>query len=127
VRAACLLLLLTGTGPGLSDALAGKAASDLDWTIGRWEGVRRDAQDGREAPMTLRVEPILGGEGQIQQPEVTPGGGIYRGFAVQVFDRETDRWRRHYTIEGRGRFSNLQGEVEGGRSVWRVTSAERTR
>jgi len=112
-------------GPSL--VIAGPAASDLDWTIGVWQGVRRDGADGSEAPMTMRVDAILGGTGQIRQIEIPHDGGVYRGFAVQVFNEEKGRWVRHYTNEGRGGFSTLEGEVEGDRSTWWVTSPERTR
>jgi len=124
-------LLLAGLLAGLLIlpplAIAGATASDLDWTLGVWEGIRRDGADGSEAPMTMRVEAILGGAGQIRQIEIPHDGGVYRGFAVQVFNEEKGRWVRLYTNEGRGRFSTLEGEVEGDRSTWWVTSVDRPR
>lgn len=124
---ALAVLLLAAATTMLTAASAGKAASDLDWTIGVWEGVRRDGADGTEDPMTMRVEAILSGTGQIRQIEIPHGKGVYRGFAVQVFNEEKGRWLRHYTNQGRGRFSSLEGEVAGDVSTWYVTSPDRTR
>ena len=120
-------LLLAGVIANLAGTIAAETASDLDWTLGRWEGGRRDGADGSEARMTMRVEAILGGTGQIRHIEVTHGGGVYRGFAVQVFNEAKGRWVRHYTSENRGHFSSLEGETKGDRSIWRVTTPDRTR
>lgn len=120
-------LLLAGVIANLPGTIAAETASDLDWTLGRWEGGRRDGADGSEARMTMRVEAILGGTGQIRHIEVTHGGGVYRGFAVQVFNKAKGRWVRHYTSENRGHFSSLEGETEGDRGIWRVTTPDRTR
>lgn len=101
----------------------------FDWTVGEWTGVRRDGADGSEAPMTMRVETILGGGGQVRELEVTHSGGVYRGFSVQAFERETGRWVEQYVNGVHGRFVRIEGEVEAGgaRSVWRVVAPERRR
>ena len=106
-----------------------EAARALDWTLGEWRGVRRDGADGSEGRMSVRVEPILGGAGQIEQLEVEHEGGVYRGFAVQMLDPELGRWVRQYVNSTRGRFVRIEGEVEpdGARSVWRSVAPERTR
>ncbi len=120
-------LLLAGAIANLPGTIAAETASDLDWTLGLWEGGRRDGADGSEARMTMRVEAILGGAGQIRHIEIPHGGDVYRGFAVQVFNEAKGRWVRHYTSENRGRFSSLEGEAEGDSSIWRMTTPDRTR
>jgi hypothetical protein len=101
------------------------------WTVGAWEGVRIDGQDQSRAPMTAQVVPVLGGVGTIEELAVQHEGGVYRGFSVQVFDAQDGRWVRQYVNSARGRFVQLEGEIEGAaagaRSVWRVTSPGRTR
>jgi len=106
-----------------------RTAGVLDWTLGEWQGVRRDGADGSEGRMTVRVEPILGGAGLIEQLEVTHDDGVYRGFAVQVFDPELGRWVRQYVNATRGHFVRIEGEVEdgGARSTWRSVAPERPR
>ncbi|MEM7051642.1 MAG: hypothetical protein AAF604_18380 [Acidobacteriota bacterium] len=100
----------------------------FDWTLGTWEGVRRDAADGSEEAMTLRVEPILGGAGQQRHLEVRLDDRVYRGYSVQLFDHRLGKWVRQYANQVRGRFTRLEGEIEAdGRSVWRGAARERTR
>jgi hypothetical protein len=105
-----------GEGPG----------GDLDWTIGAWQGLRREGGGGTGAPLTLRVAPILGGAGLTEHLEVTHEGGVYRGFAVTVYSAEDRAWVRQYVNATRGRFVRLEGEVEGDRSTWRATTPGRT-
>jgi hypothetical protein len=105
------------------------APGPFDWTIGEWHGVRRDG-DGleSEAPLFVRVEPILAGAGQIEHITVTlEDGASYRGFSVQMPDRALGRWTRQYVNSTSGRFVPQEGEVEGERSVWRGVSPVRTR
>ena len=99
----------------------------LDWTVGAWEGVRRDAADGDEAPMVMRVAEIMDGAGQTREMEIVHDGGVYRGFCVQVYDPSLGCWVRQYVNDVRRRYARLEGTVEGERSVWRGASAERTR
>jgi hypothetical protein len=99
----------------------------FDWMLGTWEGVRRGGGDGDAAPMTMRVESILGGAGVVQHLEVRHGGGVYRGFAVQVLDQELGRPVRQYVNDTTGRFVRLEGEGDGERSTWRSVAPERTR
>lgn len=98
----------------------------LDWTVGTWEGVRRDA-GGDEAPMRMRVAPILGGAGQTREMEIDHDGGVYRGFCVQVYDPALGAWVRQYVNDVRRTYARLEGQVEGERSVWRGASPARTR
>ena len=115
----------TDGGTVLTDVASGDdVAGALDWTIGRWHGVRRDGADGTEAPMTLRAEPILDGAGVVFHLEVRHGEPPYRGFSVQVPAADGERWLRRYTSAGRGAFAALEGRVDGARSVWTSTSTE---
>ena len=99
----------------------------LDWTVGAWKGVRRDAADGHESPMVMRVAEILGGSGQTREMEIVHDGGVYRGFCVQIYDPSLGGWVRQYVNDVRRRYARLEGTVEGARSVWRGASAQRTR
>ncbi len=107
--------------------IRGGPGTPFDWTLGEWTGLRRDGADGSEEPMTMRVEPILEGTGQILHMEIVHSGGIYRGFSVQVLDPGLGRWVRQYVNATRGTFSRLEGEAEGNRSVWRGAGEGRMR
>lgn len=124
---ALITVLMLGV-PALSVAQKASPATAFDWTCGTWQGVRIDVASGRREPMTMRVEPILGGAGQIRHIVVKPGEDAYYGFAVQVLDAKRSLWVRQYTNAGRGYFSLLEGEVKDERtSVWRGASPGRTR
>lgn len=105
------------------------AQAAFDWTVGAWTGARQDAAHGSEAPMTMRVEAILGGAGLVRELEVRHAGGVYRGFSVQAFERAAGRWVEQYLNDVHGRFVRLEGELEdgGARSVWRSVAPERRR
>ena len=99
----------------------------LDWQTGTWTGVRRDAGDGSEARMVMRVASILGGAGQSREIEIVHDGGTYRGFAVQVFDPDESVWRRRYVNDVRRTFASLEGTTDEGGSTWRSTTPGRSR
>lgn len=132
-------LLLATLAPALCGASeADPAPGPFDWTLGEWQGTRTDGSEddgGGGEPMTMRVEPILGGAGQARHLEVRHDGGTYRGFAVQLFDPELGRWVRYYANDVRGRFARLEGEIDGepdreaggGRSLWRSATPGRAR
>jgi hypothetical protein len=131
VAGAGLLTLAASGGerPAAETAPAPPTERAFDWTLGTWEGVRRDGADGSQAPMTMRVEAILGGAGQIRELEVRHSGGVYRGLSVVAFEREAGRWVEQYVNDVHGRFVRLEGEPEDGsaRSVWRSVAPERRR
>ena len=108
-------------------APADPAGTELDWMLGDWSGVRTDGAEGDAAPMTMRVEPVLAGAGQCFHVAIEHGGGVYRGFAVQAYDRERACWVRQYVNDTRGTFAGLEGEAGERRCVWRGASPERTR
>jgi len=102
----------------------------LEWQLGEWQGTRRDPHHeggGSESAMKMRVETILDGAGQTRAMEIVHDGGVYRGFAVQVYDPETKLWRREYVNDVRRTFASLEGQVEGERSVWRSVTVGRSR
>lgn len=100
--------------------------SQFEWMLGNWEGVRRSSQDGKEAPMKVRVERILGGVGLVQQIEVkVDETNTYRGHAVQAFDAELNRHVRQYVNASRGRFVRLEADVMADRVVWQSSSPKR--
>ena len=106
----------------------------FDWTVGTWEGVRRDAADGTEAKMTMRVEPLIGGGGQLHTLEIVGGDGLsYRGTAVQCVDPNSGRWVWQYTSSPLRPFARYLGpearadEIPAHRSEWYSISPQRTR
>ena len=101
----------------------------LEWELGEWEGTRRSVASGEEDPLTMRVEAILDGAGQTREIEIVHSGGVYRGFAVQVYDSDQDLWRREYVNDVRRTFASLEGRVddENGRSVWHSVTPGRSR
>jgi hypothetical protein len=117
------LLLAAPTLPVAGDV----AGTPFDWTLGAWEGTRRDGADGSEEPMTMRVEAILGGAGLTHHLEIVHSGGTYRGFSVQVHDPKLGRWVRQYINATNASFVRLEGEVDGDGSIWRSTGAGRKR
>ena len=127
IRIAIALAALLVHPPSSFQASASGREHALDWQVGEWEGTRRDAGDGSEDRMVMRVETILGGAGHTREMEITHAGGVYRGFAVQVFDPEEKLWRRSYVNDVRRTFASLEGTAEGDRSIWRSTSPGRTR
>lgn len=99
----------------------------FEWSLGLWQGVRRDVASGTEAEMVMRVEPLLGGFGQIRTLEIQGGSGVYRGTAVQQLDRDSGQWFWQYTNSVDRPVARYRGEVNGARSVWSSISLERTR
>ena len=122
-------LLLLGACQGTESAASVDARPDraLDWSLGTWRGVRRDGRDGSTASMIMRVEPVLDGGGQVRHIEIRHDHGVYRGFAVQVYDPDRARWVRRYVNAVRWRFAELEGDVSSDRGIWRSTSPGRTR
>ena len=123
---AALLMLIPLTSQD-SDVPDDIRKHGLEWQVGEWEGTRRGAASGSEDAMVMRVESILGGAGQTREMEIVHDGGVYRGFAVQVFDPEEKLWRRQYVNDVRRTFASLEGRTESERSVWRSVSPGRTR
>ena len=124
---AIALAALVAQPPSSIQAPASGPQHALDWQVGEWEGTRRDAGDGSESRMVMRVETILGGAGQTREMEIVHDGGVYRGFCVQVFDPEREVWVRRYVNDVRRSYASLEGVSEDDRSLWRSTSPGRAR
>ena len=114
-----ILASCQGSSPGIEHY--------FDWTLGTWEGVRRDVADGTEAAMIMRVEPLAGGGGQIRAVEVRGGGSVYHGTSVQRFDAASGTWLWQYTNSATRVFALYRGRIEADRSVWRSISPGRQR
>jgi len=120
-RLALLLLLLSACrGPSPSPPT-------LDWLLGDWQGVRRDASDGTEAPMTVHVESLSEGRGQVERIQVSGAGTPYVGFAVRVPSDTSGRWLMLYTNMKRETFARLEGRIETDRVTWDSVTPGRTR
>ena len=123
-----LLTACRSAGPAAAESSpAALGEGGLDWTLGAWIGVRRDAASGRENVLRMTVEPILGGAGQLRELEIPHGSGVYRGFCVQVHDPDSGLWNRRYVNDVRRTYAELEGRVEGDRSEWRSTTPGRSR
>jgi hypothetical protein len=99
----------------------------LDWLLGEWHGVRRDGSDGSEAPMTVHVESLSGGPGQIERLQVLTDGAPYVGFSVRLPLGPDGPWLMRYANSTRETFARLEGEVDTGKVTWRSVTPGRTR
>src|SRR5262249_11642379 len=46
------------------------SSEPLDWAIGKWRGVRREEATGKSDPLTVFVESLPGGAGQMERLQV---------------------------------------------------------
>lgn len=93
VRTASLVGLLVSLASTSCQGAPPTATDDpFEWTVGLWEGVRRDVANGMEANMIMRVEPLLGGLGQLRTLEIEGATSVYRGTAVQQLDQDSGQW-----------------------------------
>ncbi len=86
-----LLTSLTFSMPSCAISPAGAThGTDFDWSLGVWKGVRRDVAGGEESPMTMRIEKLRTGSGQIRLLEIRSARGApYRGVSVLTRDSAT--------------------------------------
>ncbi len=117
----CGLLVGCGAGPAV------RGNGPFDWQVGEWVGERRSGGGGSVALLRVVVRSVLDGAVQTRELEARPEGGVYRGFAVQSFDREREVWTRRYVNAVRGSFAELDGELTAAGSVWRSVTRGRTR
>jgi len=97
-------------------AMAGETEpppAPLDWAVGSWHGVRTDASDGDQAPMSLLIERL----------EVASGGDPYVGFTVRTPDPRTGRWVMLYANDVRSKVARLEATFDGDRVVWNSRTA----
>jgi hypothetical protein len=99
----------------------------LDWCLGKWTGTRRDAATGQAVKLDLRVEPILGGVGQIEHLETGQDQASYLGFTVRMPTEKPAKWSMTYWNSKRMDPAHLTGDVEASRSTWRSSAADQTR
>jgi hypothetical protein len=109
------------------EQLALQKPSPLDWTLGDWVGTRRDAASDEKVKLQLRVEPILGGAGEIEHLEAQHKDGLYRGFTVLTPSEKAGKWVMLYWNSKRTGFAQLNGEVDEARSTWISASPEQPR
>jgi len=123
-RTLCLVLMVLSFLLLGIEGDASQPDGPLDWTLGSWHGVRRDAQDGTEAPMRVLVERTPDGLGQIERLEVQTDADPYVGFAVCTRDPVAGRWMRIYANDVHPKFARLAAQsVVGERVIWQsVTS-----
>lgn len=145
---ALLLASCAATATGTTTATTASATATttgdptaFDWTLGVWHGTRRDPAGTEPAPLTMRVEPLLIGTGQIRIVGVRPRDGPpYSGTAVQQFDPATGIWLRQYGNSAARPPARYRAEradpadpadrpdrANGHRSVWRSITPGRSR
>jgi len=95
---------------------------ELNWAIGTWHGARRAADDGKDVPMTVRVETVAGGQIERLQVEHTPKP--YVGFTVRSRDPASGQWTMIYANSTRQNIGRLEGKLEQKRSTWESKSAD---
>ena len=96
----------------------------LDWTVGGWHGARLGA-DGSTAQMTVRVEPLAQGPGQIEclRVDAADGAPPYVGVTVRSFDAGTRQWVMTYANAPDHAFARLRGEGTGELMVFDSTTS----
>jgi hypothetical protein len=99
----------------------------LAWSLGKWVGTRRDAATDQSVKLQLRVEPVLGGVGQIEHLEAGHEPGPYLGFTVRMPADKPGKWSMTYWNAKRTDPAQLTGEVEATRSVWRSAVQDQPR
>jgi len=95
---------------------------EFNWAIGTWHGTRVAADDGKEVPMTVRVENVS--SAQIERLQVELMGRPYLGFTVRSRDPASGRWTMIYTNSTRQTIGRLAGTLEPKRSTWESMNAD---
>ncbi|MGA9335187.1 MAG: hypothetical protein WBV39_12985, partial [Rudaea sp.] len=103
------------------------ASHDFDFLHGHWHVANRrlkrrlvGCDDWETFEAVGECRPILGGVGNIDSFDTAWGGG-YRGMALRLFDRRTQRWSIYWASDRdgvleppvTGRFDNGAGHFEG--------------
>lgn len=127
-RALVLGLLLSAAcrAPGAPSPPPSEVSGPFVWTAGEWRGTRTDAERGEAAPIVVRVRPVLGGAGRIEELEVVHSRGVYRGVQLLLHEAEAERWVNHYANVD-GRLVPLEGRAQGESFVWQSVAPARTR
>jgi hypothetical protein len=107
-----------------ADPITGEPAAAFDWSVGSWHGARLGA-DGSTAAMTVRVEPLAHGTGQLEclRVDAADGAPPYVGFTVRSFDAGTQRWVMTYANAPDHAFARLRGEGTGALIVFDSTTS----
>lgn len=104
------------------DTTARDGQRDFDFNIGRWRTELRvlaapltGSTRWLEFEGTSVVRPLLGGDANIVELDVTgPSGGI-EGVLLRLYDREARQWTMHFANRRTGRLTApLIGEFRGG-------------
>lgn len=115
-------LLALAAGPGCQTA--GAVGDPLEWTLGTWRGTRVAADGSAAEPMTLRVERLASGAGQVECLRVEGASGPYVGFAIRSRDPDTGRWTMVYANSAQHRFARLEADLSAAAGTWTSVTAE---
>ncbi len=106
---------------------AGASPASLDWLLGDWTGTRRDTKDASEAQMSVHVQALADGPGQIERVQVEGGGQAYVGVAVRAPTGTAGQWEMSYVNASRETIARLEGQVGADKATWRSVTPGRTR
>lgn len=102
------------------------APDSFSWTVGHWHGARSSGEDGRAAPMTVLVEPLGDGSGQVECLRVEASGGPYVGFTIRRRD-DAGAWRMVYVNSTEHAFARLDASTYESKTTWSSVSGARLR
>lgn len=105
----------------------GSETTPLDWTLGDWNGHRKDGISGAEYPITIRVHSVLGGAGITEEMEVVHGTDTYRAFSITAFEKSRSCWVMHYLNKPTGESIPMEGVIEGTSITWKSVNPMRIR
>ena len=100
-------------------------AESFDWAVGDWAGERISDDGATRNPMSIKVEPLPGGTGQIERMQVELQPRPYFSVSVRDRDQKSGRWIMVYTNASRPRISRLEGTAEGAGKVSFLSMTDR--
>jgi hypothetical protein len=101
------------------------SATEFDWMVGTWRGVRRPADGSPDAPLVLRVESLRDDGAQVECLRVDRSRGPYLGFSIRTIDRSSGRWTMLYANSPERPFARLlQSEGDASYTSWTSTTAD---
>lgn len=128
IGAGIVIAMLAGTPPPAtaqtpSDTSTRDGQRDFDFNIGRWRTRLRvldtpltNSNRWLEFEGTSVVRPLLGGDANVVELDVTGPSGRIEGVLLRLYDREARQWKMHYASRRNGRLTApLVGEFRGDR------------
>ena len=102
------------------------APDPFAWTVGHWHGTRHSGDGGRDARMTVLVERLGDGAGQVECLRVEAPTSPYVGFTITRRE-ESGAWKMIYVNSTEHAFARLEGASSGAKTVWSSVTPGRLR